>query len=58
LLSASALAADIKLEPPVKTGDTAYITIDGEIKSGDDEKFRTIAAMFVVRLFETVGGVD
>ena len=58
-LSASTLAADINVEPPEKTGDPAYITIDGEIKSGDDEKFRKIAAEYskaVVRL-NSGGGV-
>ena len=41
-----ALAADIKADPPRKSGDPAFIVIDGEIRSGDDEKFRKIAAEY------------
>jgi hypothetical protein len=45
-LSASALAADIKVEAPKKSDDVAIIIINGEITPGDDEKFRKIASEF------------
>jgi hypothetical protein len=45
-LSASTLAADIKVQPSKKRGDSTIITIIGDIKSGDDEKFRKIASEF------------
>lgn len=44
--AASAIAADIEVIPPKKSDDSALITIVGEIKSGDDEKFRKIAAEY------------
>ena len=45
-LPASTFAADIEAEPPRENGDAAFIVITGEIKSGDDEKFRKIAAEY------------
>ena len=45
-VATAAIAADIESAPPKKNGDAAFILIDGEIKSGDDQKFRKIAAEY------------
>lgn len=57
--TASAVAADIEVIPPKKADDSAFITIDGEIKSGDDEKFRKIAAEYsdAIVLLNSEGGM-
>lgn len=57
--AASAVAADIEVIPPKKADDSAFITIVGEIKSGDDEKFRKIAAEYsdAIVLLDSEGGM-
>lgn len=45
-LAGSAIAADIEVLPPKKGGEAAGIMISGEIMSGDDAKFRKIAAEY------------
>lgn len=57
--AASAVAADIETIPPKKVDDRVLITIDGEIKSGDDEKFRKIAAEYsdAIVLLNSEGGM-
>lgn len=54
-----ALASDIKAYPPRKADDPAFIVIDGEVKSGDDEKFRKLAAEYsdAVVLLNSEGGM-
>jgi hypothetical protein len=42
----NALAAEISFLIPPKEGEQTLILIQGEIKSGDDEKFRKIAAQY------------
>lgn len=57
--AASAVAADIEAIPPKRADDSAFITIVGEIKSGDDEKFRKIAAEYsdAIVLLDSEGGM-
>lgn len=57
--TAAAIAADIEVTPPKKANDSAFIMIDGEIKSGDDEKFRKIAAEYAdaIVLLNSEGGM-
>lgn len=58
MLPVSTFAADIKPVPPKKSDDAAFIIIDGRIKSGDDEKFRKIAAEYsdAIVLLNSEGG--
>lgn len=55
---AGVFAATIEALPPQKRDDAAFITIEGEIKSGDDEKFRKIAAEYsdAIVLLNSDGG--
>lgn len=57
--AASAVAADIEAIPPKNADDSAFITIVGEIKSGDDEKFRKFAAEYsdAIVLLNSEGGM-
>lgn len=57
--TASAPAATIKTILPESADESAFITIDGEIKSGDDEKFRKIAAEYsdAIVLLNSEGGM-
>jgi hypothetical protein len=58
MLPVSTFAADIKSVPPKKSDDAAFIIIEGRIKSGDDEKFRKIAAEYsdAIVLLNSEGG--
>ena len=55
--TASALGADIQAVPPDKDG-TAFIIIEGEIKAGDADTFRKIAAEYseAIVLLDSEGG--
>ncbi len=54
----NALAAEISFLIPPKEGEQTLILIQGEIKSGDDEKFRKIAAQYseATVLLDSEGG--
>lgn len=58
-LATSAFAADIKATPPKDSDDAAFIVIEGEIKAGDDNTFRKIAAEFsdAIVLLNSEGGM-
>lgn len=55
----SALAADIKATPPENSDDAAFIVIEGEIKTGDDNVFRKLAAEYsnAIVLLNSPGGM-
>jgi hypothetical protein len=59
ILPSLATASDIEAIPPRKADDTAFIVIDGEIISGDDQKFRKIAAEYsdAIVLLSSEGGM-
>jgi hypothetical protein len=59
ILPGLALASEIKAYPPKKADDATFIVIDGEIKSGDDDKFRKIAAEYsdAIVLLNSEGGM-
>jgi len=58
-MSMPVVAADIDAEPPKKGGDPAFIMIEGQIHSGDDEKFRNVASEYsdVIVLLNSDGGM-
>lgn len=57
--SSSALAADIQVTPPKNSNDVALIVLEGEIKAGDDNTFRKIAAEYAnaIVLLNSEGGM-
>ena len=58
-LSSVAFAADIEVLPAKNKDDHVLITIEGEIKSGDDATFRSIAAKYsdAIVLLNSEGGM-
>lgn len=58
MFSINASAAEISFVIPEKEGEQTFILIQGEIKSGDDEKFRKIAAQYseATVLLDSEGG--